>query len=107
MGGAKKKSLKQAEKQQQIQTEKQQKPAKASKMDKSEKTGGLDLPEITDKELNELVKMKVLTPFVIATKYNIKLSIAKVFLKMLEKRNAAEQVANSRRLKIYKLVGNA
>jgi len=107
MGGPKKKSLAQMEKQQQLQAVKESKvAAKTGKGKVSEKTGMLSLREITEEDLSDLVKIKALTPFAIATKYNVRLSVAKEILEMLEKRKAVQQVASGKGLKIYKFIGN-
>jgi small subunit ribosomal protein S25e len=111
MGGAKKRSLAQAEKQQQMQTTKQQKDqkaaAKAGKAEAQEKAGRFTDQDLTEKELNELAKIKALTPYAVATKYNIKLSVAKDILETLEKKKAVQQVASGGGFKVYKLTGNA
>ncbi|MFH0897364.1 MAG: hypothetical protein V1850_04880 [Candidatus Bathyarchaeota archaeon] len=111
MGGAKKRNLKQAEKQQQLQADKQQqqqkKTSKQTKAETSEKKGGLNIQEITEKDLNELAKIKALTPFAVATKYNLRLTVAKDVLETLEKKKTVQQVASGGGLKIYKFVGNA
>ena len=106
MGGAKKRTLAQADKQQQIQGTKQQKTAKTSKTDAKNKTGDISPQEITGKDLNELAKIKALTPYAVATKYNIRLSAAKEVLEMLEKRKSIQYVAGNRGIKIYKFIGN-
>ena len=111
MGGAKKRNLKQAEKQQQMQADKQQQQKKASRQSKSEasdkKAGGLNIEELTEKDLNELAKIKALTPYAVATKHNIRLGVAKDILATLEEKKAVQQVASAGGLKIYKFVGNA
>ncbi len=110
MGGAKKRSLKQAEKQQQLQAAKEQqqkKSVKQSKVDTSDKTGGINIQEITEKDLNELSKIKALTPFAVATKYNIRMNMAKNVLETLEKKKTVQKVASGGGLKIYRFVGEA
>ena len=111
MGGAKKRSLKQQEKQQTLQTDKQQQQKKSAtktgKAETSDKAHGLNINEITEKDLNELAKIKALTPYAVAAKYSLRLSIAKDILETLEQRKTIEQVASGGGLKIYKFVGNA
>ena len=46
--------------------------------------------------------MNVLTPYAVATKYNIRISIAKDFLEQLEANGAVQLVSGSHNLKIYK-----
>ena len=46
--------------------------------------------------------MSVLTPYAVATKYNIRISTAKDFLEQLETNGAVQLVSGSHNLKIYK-----
>jgi ribosomal protein S25 len=46
--------------------------------------------------------MNVLTPYAVATKYNIRISTAKDFLEQLEANGAVQIVSASHNLKIYK-----
>ncbi|MFH0749131.1 MAG: hypothetical protein V1915_04360 [Candidatus Bathyarchaeota archaeon] len=109
MGGAKKRNLAQAEKQQQMQASKQQKEqkTKSSKAENQEKKGGVLVQGITEKDFAELAKIKALTLYSVANKYNVKLSIAKDILQTLEEKKTVEQVASSGGLKIYKFIGAA
>lgn len=107
MGGAKRKSLAQAEKQQQLQASKQEKTAqKAGKAKPKIGETKFGSREIGEEGLKELAGIKALTPFSVATKFGVKLSVAKDMLETLEKRKAIEQVASGRGLKVYKLTGN-
>ena len=108
MGGAKKKSLAQAEKQQQIQTTKQDKAAQKAAKGKQTKTSETNVKsgEVGEDALKELAGIKSLTPFSVATKFNIKMSAAKDMLQTMEKRKTIEQVASGRGVKVYKLTGN-
>jgi len=102
MGGAKKKSLAQAEKQQDLQSQKPDKK-KSAKQQMEKKISGIDISNIKEKELDvELSKMKAITPYTIATRYNLKLSIAKDLLESLERLGKIQQVAGSSNLKVYK-----
>lgn len=105
MGGAKKRSIVQTEKQQTLQLQKEGAEQKSTSKAKSleKKTRGIDLPTISDKDLSsELAKIKAITPYALATRYNIKLSIAKDWLNELEKRGLVQITAGARGLKIYK-----
>ena len=63
------------------------------------------MPDINNKKvLGELKGMKVLTPSLVASRFNIRLSLAKTFIKELEKRKMAEYVSGGKNLKIYKLL---
>jgi ribosomal protein S25 len=48
--------------------------------------------------------MKVLTPYAVASRFNIRLSLAKAFLKELENRKMVEYVSGGKNLKIYKML---
>ena len=103
-GGKKKQSLKQMTK---PKTPKEEKPKeyKASAQPPAKKSLGLTMPDInSNKVLGELKGMKVLTPSVVAARFNIRLSLAKTFLKELERRKMVEYVSGGKNLKIYKLL---
>ena len=69
------------------------------------KSLGLTLPDIESKKvMGELKGAKVLTPSVVASRLNIRLSLAKTFLKELEKRRMVEYVSGGKNLKIYKML---
>ena len=111
MGGAKKRSLAQGEKQQKLQKGKQQKEkkttAKRSRTGAQLKKDGATAQEIIEKDFDELAKIKVLTPYTVAKKYNIKINESKKILEMLEEKRTIQEVARSSRLKVYKFIGNA
>jgi ribosomal protein S25 len=63
------------------------------------------MPDINSKKvMGELKGLRVLTPSVVASRLNIRLSLAKAFLKELEKRKIIEYVSGGKNLKIYKLL---
>ena len=103
MGGAKKLSLAQAEKQQGMQTGKQEKKPNAPKPKAVEKkVGSIDLPELKENELvAELSKMKAITPFQVSSRYSVKLSVAKILLDKMEQRGFIKMVSRNGNLKIY------
>ncbi len=104
MGGAKKKSLAQMEKQQVMKEETpKKKEDKKLKSAAEKKAGSITMPNLSSNEfLSELSKMKAVTPYELASKYGVKFSIAKNALEELEKRGVIELVAGSSRLQIYK-----
>ena len=109
MGGAKKKSLAQTEKQQKLQTKKQQRePSKKSQSKVFEKQiGGIDIPNLEGIDVSEeLSKMKAITPYAVASKYSLRISIAKNLLKLLEKRGLVKLIAGNSNLKLYRFVGS-
>jgi small subunit ribosomal protein S25e len=104
-GGKKKQSLKQMTKPKKPKEEKR-KERKASTPPPSKKSHGLTMPDINSKKvLGELKGMKILTPSVVASRFNIRLSLAKTFLKELERRKLVEYVSGGKNLKIYRLSG--
>ena len=92
-----KKSLKQIEKQQ------RKKDGAKDKGGRVEKTiGALDIPDIESGELLEqLRKMKAVTPPGLAIQYNLKISTAKRLLEQLEKDKVVDMVSRSHNLKVY------
>ncbi|HLN45030.1 MAG: 30S ribosomal protein S25e [Chloroflexota bacterium] len=108
MGGKKKLGLKQMEKQQVDQD------SKTSKEKKKEKAGpprekrtiiGVVAPDAkNDRNIAEIKKMNVLTPYGVATKFGVRISAAKDFLEQLEKNGSVELVSGSHNIKIYKPV---
>jgi ribosomal protein S25 len=46
--------------------------------------------------------MKALTPYTVATRFDLRLSVAKDFLEDLERRGIVEYVSGSKNLKVYK-----
>jgi ribosomal protein S25 len=102
-GGQKNKSLTQMSK-----TKAPKEPKRKEKVDAqptAKKSLGLTLPDINSKKvMGELKGAKVLTPSVVASRLNIRLSLAKTFLKELEKRKMVEYISGGKNLKIYKMV---
>ena len=98
-GGKKKQSIKRMTK---PKPPKQRKD-KAGSPPATKKSIGLTMPDINDKKvLGDLKGLKVLTPSVVASRFDIRLSLAKTFLKELEKRKMVEYVSGGKNLKIYK-----
>ncbi len=106
MGGKKKRSMKRAER--------SQKRSVAPKKAGKEKGVGAApgekkiVPRITppnlrdEKFVAELKRMKVLTPYSVASRFDVRLSIARVLLRELERKGIIEFVSKSRNLRIYK-----
>ena len=108
MGGAKKKSLAQMEKQQVQQDAGSKKPEPAKKTKgktiAEKKTAGIGLPNFEDaKFTGELSKLGALTPYAIATQFNVRLSVARDILEELERRRLVKPVGGNARIKVYKL----
>jgi small subunit ribosomal protein S25e len=108
MGGKKKLGLKQMERQQVKEDDDK------SKKDKKEKSGppkekrtiiGVVAPDAkNERNVAEIKKMNVLTPYGVATKFGIRISAAKDFLEQLEKNGSVQLVSGSHNIKIYKPV---
>jgi small subunit ribosomal protein S25e len=107
MGGKKKLGLKQMERQQVKEDEE-----KASKEKKDKKAGPSKERKTTinvippdaknEKIVAEVKKIPVLTPYGIATKYNVRISAAKQFLTQLEQNGAVQLVSGNHSIKVYK-----
>lgn len=103
-GGKKKQSLKQMTKRK-APKESKQKEKESKQPTVTKKPSGITLPDINDKKvLSELKGLKILTPSIVASRYNIRLSLASKFLKELEKRKMAEYITGGKNLKIYKIL---
>jgi len=104
MGGKKKLNLKQMERSQEKKDEEEDKKKKEKAGPPREKRPlGILPPDIkSDKIMGELKKMNVLTPFAIATRFNVRISAAKGFLKQLEDNGKIHMVSGNHNIKIYK-----
>ena len=103
MGGGKKRlTIKQMSR---IQSRKdqQRKERKSGKSITEKKSLGITLPDPNSKKvIGELKTMKALTPYTVASRFDLRLSVAKNFLEELERRRIIEYVSGSKNLKIYK-----
>lgn len=107
MGGKKKPTISQAVKAQIREALKEEggaKEAKAKAPAKAEKKpAGVIMPNPWDDKIaKEIQKMKVLTPYTVASRFNLRLSIAKDLLEELHKQGKITLVSTGRHLKIYK-----
>ncbi len=102
MGGKKKQTLRQMEKTQEKRTtSKKEKRTAVSGEKKS--VLGITSPSMKEDRLkDELKKMKVVTPFSVASRFELRLSVARDWLRELERKGAIQFVSKSRNLKIYK-----
>jgi ribosomal protein S25 len=103
MGGGKKSlSLKQMEKVQ-SRKDQQRKEHKSGGLTTKKKSLGITMPDLGSKKvIGELKTMKVLTPYTLASRFDLRLSVARDFLEELERRKIIEYVSGSKNLKIYK-----
>lgn len=101
MGGKKKLNLKQMERMQDKKDEKEKK-GKGGGMPEKKAPGIVPPDPKSDKVIGEIKKMKALTPYQVATRFNIRLSVAKDLLDELAQRGVIQYVSGSKSLKIYK-----
>ena len=105
LGGAKKKSMAQMEKTQ-VQQDKKAEPTKKAKGKPvaEKKARGVDLPNLEDTRfLSELSKMGAITPYALASQFNLRISVAKDMLEELEKKRLVTAVGGNARIRIYKM----
>jgi small subunit ribosomal protein S25e len=110
MGGKKKLGLKQMERMQEKKDEeekaKEKKKEKAGPQ-KEKRTVSVIAPDVkNEKFVSEIKKMNVLTPYAVASRFNIRISAAKDFLEQLEENGAVQLVSGSHNIKIYKPVAS-
>jgi small subunit ribosomal protein S25e len=104
MGGKKKLGLKQMERAQTKKDEEdKKKKEKGAAPSKEKKPLGIVPPDVkNEKIVGELKKMHALTPYAVATRFNIRISAAKDFLEQLEENGVIQQVGGNHNIKIYK-----
>jgi ribosomal protein S25 len=98
-----KRSLKQIERQQSRRDgEKQDKGGRVKKT-----IGSLDIPDVNSEELmDQLRRMKAITPTGVAISFNIKVSMAKRLLEELRGDRVIDLVSRSHNLKVYALTAD-
>ncbi len=102
MGGKKKLTLKQMERNDEKKGEKEKKGGKGG-IAPEKKAPGIIPPDLkNDKVVAEIKKMKVLTPYSIGSRFNLRLSVARDVLDELASKGTIEYVSGSKYLKIYK-----
>ena len=105
MGGKKKLGLKQMERMQKRRDseEKTKEKKKEKAVPKERRNIAVVAPDSkNEKIVNEVKKMNVLTPYAVASKFNIRISAAKDFLEQLDQNGAVQLVSGSHKIKIYK-----
>jgi small subunit ribosomal protein S25e len=60
------------------------------------------MPDTSGKIVDEIRRLKVLTPYMVSTRFNLRLGVAKDFLEELEKKGAVKLVSRSRNVRVYK-----
>jgi small subunit ribosomal protein S25e len=107
MGGKKKLGLKQMERMQEKRDKEDKSKEKKEKAAPQKERRAISVipPDAKNEKIaNEVKKMKVLTPFAVASRFNIRISAAKDFLEQLEQNGAVQLVSGSHKIKIYKPV---
>ena len=67
--------------------------------------GSVDMPDINSKEvMGALTGMKAITATGVATRFNLKISVAKRMLNMLEEKGTIKMVTRSSNLKVYQML---
>ncbi|MGQ9460857.1 MAG: hypothetical protein ACUVRA_06475 [Candidatus Bathyarchaeaceae archaeon] len=103
MGGKKKLTMKQMERMQaRKDQEKERKERRLASAAEKKSIGIIPPDPKSEKIIGELKKLKALTPYTVATRFDLRLSVAKDFLEDLERRGIVEYVSGSKNLKIYK-----
>jgi len=104
MGGKKKLTLKQMERASEKKDEAGTKRGgKSSGPGPEKKAPGITPPDLkSDKVIGEIKKMKAVTPYGVASRFNLRLSVARDMLEELAQKGIIEYVSGSKSLKIYK-----
>ena len=103
MGGKKRLSLKQMERMQAKRDEERRKRERKTAESREKKAPGILPPDPkSEKIVGELKKMPVLTPYIVASRFNIRISVAKDFLEQLEENGVIQLVSGNHDIKIYK-----
>jgi len=106
MGGKKKLSLKQMERMQLKKDEEEKKKKEKAAAPKEKKPSTIVPPDPkNEKIVGELKKMGVLTPYAVASRFNLRISAAKDFLEQLEDEGVVQLISGSHNIKIYKPIG--
>jgi len=103
MGGSKKKSISQMMKSQELTGRKEErKKGERGREEKRPLRG--NIPRIESKEfLAELSKMRSITPYMVASRYNVKISVAKDILEELRARGLVQVVSGNNRIRIFQV----
>ncbi|MDH7477553.1 MAG: hypothetical protein QHH17_04125 [Candidatus Bathyarchaeota archaeon] len=103
MGGKKKLSLKQMERMQlRKDTEEKRKKEKEAGPKEKKPSGIIPPNPKSEKIVGELKKMNALTPYTVASRFNLRISAAKELLEQLEDEGIVQLVSGSHNIKIYK-----
>jgi small subunit ribosomal protein S25e len=104
LGGAKKKSISKMNDLQANPEQKQEikKPKAKGKGEFEKKERSIRMPDINDERfLSEISKMSFLTPYSLASQFNLKISLAKDLLEELAKKHVVKSAGGNARVRIY------
>jgi ribosomal protein S25 len=106
MGSKKKQTKKKQKKPSKKKTEDKKRKSEEKSMTRSkdQKTLSIVAPDMKGAVLKEIEKMKVLTPYSVGSKFDIRLSVAKKFLDDLYKKGLITHIGGGRNIKLYKPV---
>lgn len=104
MGGVKKRPVSQMETG--LSGASQERKKGKSKATVERKMRGISIPNVDEKSLlKDLSKLGAITPYALASKYDLRLSVAKQVLSELEKRELIKLEEGNRRIKVFRFVG--
>ena len=106
MGGKKKLSMRQLERTRRKKDDQgKKKKEKVVVSTRENRPSGIVPPDPKDEKIvGEIKRMRVLTPYTVASRLNIKMSAAKVFLGQLETIGVVQMVSGNHSIKIYRPV---
>lgn len=108
MGGVKKKSISQMAKAQMVKEAKKEakkeKPTEKAKVT-DVSTKGLFIDMDGDRLVKEISTMKVITPFEVASKFKVKISVAKDIIEELWKKGYITPLSGNNRIRVFKFAG--
>ena len=103
MGGKKKLSLKQIERRQSSEGKKaDRKKEKKTGPGEGERSGIIPLNLKDENVIGEVKKIRVLTPYNVASHFNVRMSVARDLLRQLEEHGLVQMVEGNHRLKIFR-----
>ena len=103
MGGRKKLTLKQMEKQQLLRMQKEEERRRREIRNEEEKQALTFINASTYETIKkEVLKVPVITPYILSSRYGLKLSTAKKILRQLEKEGIIQFISRSRRTEIFR-----
>ncbi|MBS7623470.1 hypothetical protein KEJ39_07340 [Candidatus Bathyarchaeota archaeon] len=84
------------------QEKKQQQRKTKGKVVLEKRERGVRMPDVGDaKFLSDISKISALTPYSLASQYNLKMSVAKDLLEELARKSLVKQVGGNARIRIY------